>query len=170
MGYLRDRVRGCRIAAAVADHGGGETSLRGMVMSLGGEIATPTERGAVRSDRGRDRAAGGDSRPASSRGPGAPAGRSDREDRRFSSRALACGRRRRAPRRSHGSSPSQAGHPARAARAPGVRAGWRAALPGRARTIGPSSRATAVAPPLRGSRRADRAAGRRKAFPRLALR
>src|SRR6185312_16782584 len=41
MGYLRDRVRGCRRAAAVADHGGGEIALRGMVMSLGGEIATP---------------------------------------------------------------------------------------------------------------------------------
>lgn len=31
------------MAAAVADHGGGEASLRGMVMSLGGEIATPRE-------------------------------------------------------------------------------------------------------------------------------
>jgi hypothetical protein len=31
------------MAADVADHGGGEVALRGMVMSLGGEIATPTE-------------------------------------------------------------------------------------------------------------------------------
>jgi len=29
------------MAAAIADHGGGEIALRGMVMSLGGEIATP---------------------------------------------------------------------------------------------------------------------------------
>ena len=29
------------MAAAVADHGGGEAALRGMVMSRGGEIATP---------------------------------------------------------------------------------------------------------------------------------
>jgi hypothetical protein len=29
------------MVAAVTDHGGGETSLRGMVMSQGGEIATP---------------------------------------------------------------------------------------------------------------------------------
>jgi hypothetical protein len=32
------------MVAAVTDHGGGETSLRGMVMSQGGEIATRIER------------------------------------------------------------------------------------------------------------------------------
>ena len=45
--------------------------------------------------------------------------------------------------------PSRAGHPTRAMRAPGVRAGWRAAPPGRAPASGPSSRAAAVAPPPR---------------------
>lgn len=41
MGYLRDRIRGHRMPAAVEDHGGGESSRMGMVKSEGDEIATP---------------------------------------------------------------------------------------------------------------------------------
>jgi hypothetical protein len=57
------------MVAALADHAGGEASLRGMVISLGGEVAAPGECDAVKPERGRDRAAGGDSRPASLRCP-----------------------------------------------------------------------------------------------------
>ena len=41
MGNLRDLVEGRRTTAAVRDHGGGEGSIRGMVMSGSVEIATP---------------------------------------------------------------------------------------------------------------------------------
>jgi len=44
MGHLRDRIGCRRMRAAVVDHGGGEVSLRGMVMSQGGEITTPYRR------------------------------------------------------------------------------------------------------------------------------
>jgi hypothetical protein len=40
MGYLRDRVGGRRMTAAIGDHGGGYVWLGGMVMSKGGEIAS----------------------------------------------------------------------------------------------------------------------------------
>jgi hypothetical protein len=39
MGNLRDPVEGRRTTAAVGDHGGGDGSRRGMVMSLGVENA-----------------------------------------------------------------------------------------------------------------------------------
>ncbi len=52
MGYLRDRVSGRRMPAAVADHGGGESSRRGMVKSKGGEIATLNQEEGKRAETG----------------------------------------------------------------------------------------------------------------------
>src|ERR1700732_2319949 len=40
MGNLRDPVDGRRVTAAVGDHGGGESTRRGMVISRGIEITT----------------------------------------------------------------------------------------------------------------------------------
>lgn len=45
MGQLRDRVGGCRMTAAVTDHGGGGGRPWGMVISRGGEIATRVDQG-----------------------------------------------------------------------------------------------------------------------------
>jgi hypothetical protein len=44
-GYLRDRVEGRGVMAAVSDHGGGRRAPRGMAMSWGSEIATPADSG-----------------------------------------------------------------------------------------------------------------------------
>ena len=43
MRNLRDRLAGRRGMAAVGDHGGGDGGLGGMVISRGGEIATPCD-------------------------------------------------------------------------------------------------------------------------------
>ena len=108
-----------------------------MAISQGGEIATPDETRALRCGRGRDRAAGGDSRPASWRIPGATS-RTVRSRRSwvFQPRS-GCGWSRREPRRSRDSSPSRAGHRARAGRAPGDRAARRVISPGRGPASGP---------------------------------
>ena len=117
------------MAAAVADTVAESLRLggwrcRGVVRS------PPLERRVVRYGRGRDRAAGGDSRPASSLGPGARAAPSDREGHRSSSRARACGWSRREPRRCPDSSLSRGGHRARAGRGPGDHVERRVISPG----------------------------------------
>ena len=67
------------MVAALADHAGGEASLRGMVISLGGEVAAPGECDAVKPERGRDRAVGAIADLHHCVAPSAPAARSDRE-------------------------------------------------------------------------------------------
>ena len=139
-------------------------------MSRGGEITTPVEWGVARYGRGRDRPAGGDSRPASSLGPGARAARSDREGHRFSSRARACGWSRRESRRCPDSSLSRSGHRARAGRATGDHVERRVISPDRAPASGPLNRAKAGVRPPRGSQTPGRAAGRRKGLARQGFR